>query len=92
MSQKVEVQLLAKAAELAATHKVTLEVKESTPKAILQELAKGNPLLKDQIVRADGLPRSSTRILVNGVPPSSLDEVLAAGAELSVAVVMPCDG
>lgn len=92
MANKVEVNLFAKAAELAAAHKVTLEVKETTPRAILQEIAKGNPLLKDQIVRGDGSPRSSTRILINGTPPSSLDDVIQADADLSVAVVMPCDG
>jgi hypothetical protein len=64
--QTVNVTLLAKAAEVLQAHKTSVEVSATTPRAIIGELAKSNSLLADQLVRGDGTPRSSTRILING--------------------------
>lgn len=50
------------------------QVRETTPAEIIRFVAEQNPLLRDQIIRGDGTPRSSTRILINGVPPKSLSE------------------
>ena len=49
------------------------DVREITPRQLLAQVASENPLLRDQIVRKDGSPRSSTRILINGQPPPDLD-------------------
>lgn len=92
MAHTIEVRLLAKAAELAGAHTVSIDVQGTTPRDILLELARTNTLLHDQIIREDGIPRSSTRVLVNDMPPSSLDDDIPAGASLLVAVMFPCDG
>lgn len=89
---EVRVRLLAKAAELAAAHETLVEVKEKTARAIINEIAKANPLLGDQIVRGDGTPRSSTKILIDGKPPLDLDKPVPEGADVVIAIAMPCDG
>lgn len=50
--------------------------KPITLRNLIRKIADENPLLKDQIVRGDGTPRSSTRILLNGKPPEDLDATL----------------
>ena len=92
MPLSLEVTLLAKAAELAGAHQVSVDIEGTTPRDVLLALAQSNALLHDQILRGDGTPRSSTRILVNGFPPSSLDEEISTGANVSVVVMFPCDG
>lgn len=82
----ITVRLMGKAAEVLArqglsgaselTQEIEISVKERTIRGVLQELARQNPLIADQIVREDGTPRSSTRILVGGRPPGSLDDPL----------------
>jgi hypothetical protein len=49
------------------------DMTETTPRELISLIARQNPLLRDQIVRHDGTPRSSTRILFNGQPPADLD-------------------
>ena len=92
MSQQVKVRLMGKAAELANAHEVAVTTTATTPKSVLSELAKGNPLLADSLIRGDGTPRSSTRVLINGKPPASLDDQFQAGADVIVALSIPCDG
>lgn len=48
-----------------------------TPLEIIHHVANQNPLLKDQLIREDGTPRSSTKILLNGTPPKSLHQKLS---------------
>lgn len=48
------------------------EMKETTPQELISLVADQNPLLRDQLVRRDGTPRASTRILLDGKPPSDL--------------------
>ncbi len=50
--------------------------KTTTPRKIMEHVANENPLLRDQMLRKDGAPRSSTRILFDGRPPRDLDEEL----------------
>lgn len=90
--KKITVNLLAKAAELAETHTLKVEIPENTPIKILEAVADQNPLLKNQILREDGTPRSSTKVLINGVPNSDLLKIFPEDADITVAVVMPCDG
>jgi hypothetical protein len=85
---EITVKLMGKVAEFAKTGdesdvgrlpglRMRLSDTESTtPRRILQQLASENPLLSDQILRKDGSPRSSTRILFNGRAPSDLDGTL----------------
>ena len=85
-AHEITVKLMGKAAELLArqgacnpkefTHEIEVSVREPTVRGILQEIAAQNPLIADQIIREDGTPRSSTKILVGGRPPRSLDETL----------------
>lgn len=82
---EITVRLMGKAGEFArseertegrgATLKMRLpeKAKSTTPRKLIQQIAHENPLLRDQLVRADGTPRSSTRILLNGKPPEDLD-------------------
>jgi len=88
----VKVRLFAKAAELAGSTDVELVLKEPTIKGMLSEIASSQPLLTDHIVRADGSPRSSTKILIDGHPPASLDTPIPLGANVVISIVHPCDG
>ncbi len=66
-----------------------------TPRTILKELAEQNPLIADQIIRFDGTPRSSTKILLNGNPPRNLDSKLALARRKNargVIVIVVIDG
>ena len=83
---EITVRLMGKAGELAkgaaqcdargAELTMRLPVGGTSPRDIIAKIAEENPLLRDQMVRADGTPRSSTRILFNGKPPRDLDQKL----------------
>lgn len=110
----VRVRLMGKAAELVGAERLRetgvadLEVAVSgtSPREILQEIARANPLIADQIIRGDGTPRSSTKVLVNGKPPADLDMRLATRQEtreggiiiviftddIVIIIFLPCDG
>lgn len=89
---EVEVQLFAKAMELAKTSNVTLMVAQRTPAEILKELASMNPLVADSIVRPDGTPRSSTKVLINGEAPTDLATLIPTDAKVTIAAIIACDG
>jgi len=88
----VTVQLRGAAEALLLTEAVEVSVTKLTPKEILKAVAAQNPLLERQIIRGDGSPRLSTKILVNGQPPRSLDEEIPAGPSIIMSPSMPCDG
>lgn len=112
---EVTVRLMGKATELIKANdpcnkncrELKVQVNDVTPRSIINEIAKQNPLLRDQIVRRDGTPRSSTKILINGQPPSDLDMELTTRRvkdeqtdiiivvfpdEIIIIVIVPCDG
>jgi len=68
--------------------------KPTTLGEMVKRLADENPLLRDQIVRGDGTPRSSTRILINGEPPRDLHARVEMRREAArdVIVVVLSDG
>jgi hypothetical protein len=83
----IKVRLLGKLGELAlsqaeasAMRGAELSVRlpegtsETSPRKLIAQIAEENPLLRDQMIRQDGSPRSSTRILLNGKPPADLDQ------------------
>ena len=53
--------------------KVKIPQNRNSLREIVEDLAKSNPLIEDQIIRSDGTPRSSTKILINGKAPKSLE-------------------
>jgi len=85
---EIVVRLMGKAAEMLTPNSTRFDhvhdikvrlpenIRTTTPAEIIKLIADQNPLLRDQIVRGDGTPRSSTRILLNGAPPRSLDQRL----------------
>jgi hypothetical protein len=83
---EITVRLMGKVGELAksahgcdprgAELTMRLPIGGTSPRDIIARVADENPLLRDQMVRADGSPRSSTRILLNGKPPRDLDQKL----------------
>lgn len=66
------------------------EMKETTPRQLIAHIAKQNPLLRDQIVRRDGTPRSSTRILLDGMPPDDLDDILSVTEDKTSRKLLLC--
>jgi|SRR5450755_8936 hypothetical protein len=95
----ITVRVLGRAAELfagqatvgqAAPFETKVQVSARTPRTIIQEIAKKNPLIADQLIRSDGTPRSSTKILIKGKPPESLDARLVTREE--AAAVTPAGG
>ena len=88
----VDVQLFAKAMELAKTGTMGIKIGERTPLAVIKALADANPLLSSAIIRDDGTPRSSTKILIDGAAPPRLDQAFPDGARVQVAIVTACDG
>lgn len=96
---KVVVRFIGQAAEVAATGKmpreVTVDVHSATPKAIVEELAAKNPLLRETFLHRNGQPRSSVRFLVNGeIAPfdGHIPTTAATAARLVIIVYVPCDG
>lgn len=70
---------LAKSCECVDARGAELKMKlpdegATSPRKLIAQIADENPLLRDQMVRGDGSPRSSTRILLNGKPPRDLDQ------------------
>lgn len=108
---EVTVRLMGKAAELIqkdrfeSSQDLKVKVSEATPRNILTEIARQNPLMTDQMIRNDGTPRSSTKILINGKPPIDLDMKLTTKRvqqgdivviiftdDIVIVIVVPCDG
>lgn len=90
--KKVNVKLHGAAEALLASEQLDVTVARATPSEIIKAVAAANPLLKRQLVRGDGSPRQSTRILIDGAPPSSLDDVIPDAAEILLSASVPCDG
>jgi|HubBroStandDraft_2_1064218.scaffolds.fasta_scaffold136540_3 hypothetical protein len=89
---RVAVTLRGEAEVLMEAEEVALRLPTPTPMAILKALAKKDPRLKDCLVRGNGNPRLSTKILINGYPPRSLSSRIPAGARVTVFAAKPCDG
>lgn len=110
---EVTVRLMGKAGELIKfsdserqiSRDLKVKVSEVTPRNIIAEIAKQNSLIAEQIIRDDGIPRSSTKILINGQPPKNLDMALSTKRvqqgeiiiviftdEIIIVIVVPCDG
>ena len=76
---------------LAADHVDLPLPAERTGQGIVMELARLDPRLRHPLLRPDGTPRRSTRILLNGhVVP--LSTPLPEQAQVAVLVALPCDG
>ena len=88
----VEVNIRGAAEAILATESVKLSLESLTPREIVKAIADQNPLIKQQLIRDNGDPRLSTKILVDGTPPKSLDDILSAGSKFVVAPAIPCDG
>jgi hypothetical protein len=90
----ISVKLLGQLLELAAASTIQAKVRGQTPREIINEIAHANPLIAESIVREDGNPRLSTKILINGRPPKSLDERIPTLSEatISLIVLTGCDG
>lgn len=59
---------------------------------VIRKLAAESPELERQLLRADGTPRQSARVLIDGRPTRSLDDRLPAGATVTVNPTLSCDG
>jgi hypothetical protein len=81
---QIAVRLLGRAAELVSTQspvanlqvRLPGNIQVITPAEIIKLVADQNVLLRNQIIRDDGMPRSSTKILLNGVAPKNLNQQL----------------
>ena len=88
----VNILLIGLAAEELKKSTYTVTGKSPTPLNVINEIASLVPSVKDLIVRADGHPRLSTKIQVNGAPPSDLNMPLKDGDIIIVSTIKPCDG
>ena len=90
---KIQVKLMGKARELSSAATMEADVSTATPREIINEIARANPLLTDSLVRGNGDPRASTKILINGRSPRSLDDSIDPSADVVVIGVLEhCDG
>jgi hypothetical protein len=71
----------------------SVEVEDgSTLDAIVREISSYDSELHRQLLREDGSPRSAAKVLVDGVPATSLSSTVPAGATVTVSPTMSCDG
>jgi hypothetical protein len=71
---------------------VTLDVPESpTAAAVIKSLALRSPRLCDTLLREDGAPRQSSKVLTDGTPVSHASPLPASGT-VTVLAALPCDG
>jgi hypothetical protein len=90
---KVQVKLMGKVRELSSAATMEADVSTATPREIINEIAQANPLLADSLIRSNGDPRASTKILINGRPPRSLDDPIDPKSDIIVIGVLEhCDG
>ena len=77
---------------ILATAAATLDV--STPATageVVRSLAQGSPQLRDTLLRPDGVPRHSSKVIVDGTPVTHSARV-HAGQSVVVLAALPCDG
>ena len=94
-TSKVSLTVRGRAESILQAGELNLEVKgKVTPRKILEEIARVHPEIKSGLMRADGTPRLSTKILIDGGPPFDLDETIPVKAKTSVVMVdqPACDG
>ncbi|MEP0706989.1 MAG: hypothetical protein ABJL17_04435 [Parvibaculum sp.] len=89
---KVTIQIRGAAEALLLTDSIEVSVSKLTPSEIIKAVASQNPLLERQIIRSDGTPRLSTKILIDGQPPNSLEAEIEKTASVILSPSMPCDG
>lgn len=75
-----------------ATDTITLDVPpRPTAEALVQNLASRSPRLNEALMRGDGIPRQSTKVLVDGVPVSHATRI-EIDSTVTVLASLPCDG
>lgn len=88
----VDVKLRGAAEAILASEQIEVEVETLTPREIILAIARMNPALQRQIVRDDGNPRQSSKILIDGTQPDDLDSEFPSGASVMFSPMLPCDG
>lgn len=75
-----------------ASSSVALDLPTSvTASAAVGTLAASFPVLREALIGADGNPRMSSKILVDGTPVAH-DSVLPEQGPVTVLAALPCDG
>ena len=59
---------------------------------IVRQIAMMDEELHRQLLREDGTPRRSARVLIDGHPAESLSDPIPVGATVTVSPTMSCDG
>lgn len=87
----MEIQLRG-AAEAILARDTYLAGETDSASDVIRKLATESPELERQLLREDGTPRQSARVLIDGRPAGSFDEPLPAGATVTVNPTLSCDG
>lgn len=75
-----------------ATDSITLEASPiATAGSVVRDLARLSPKLSDALLHANGVPRQTTKVLVDGTPVSH-DANVSKAPSLVVLASLPCDG
>jgi hypothetical protein len=75
-----------------AADAITLDLPgTSTASAIIQGLAAKSARLRHALLREDGTPRQSSKVLVDGTPIAHAS-VLPSSGTVTVLAALPCDG
>lgn len=75
-----------------AVDSVTLDLPGSvTANSVIQSVARRSPRLQEALVHSGGVPRQSTKVLVDGVPVEPSGQV-GTGGSVAVLAALPCDG
>jgi hypothetical protein len=59
---------------------------------VVRHIAAMDEELHRQLLREDGTPRQSARVLIDGRPAESLSAPIPTGAIVTVSPIMSCDG
>lgn len=86
------VQLRGSAEALLAMGSTEVSCSAATPRGLIASLATEHPVLWRELLTDDGVPRRSSKLLVNGAPVDRYDEPLPAGSTVTIVSTLPCDG
>jgi hypothetical protein len=77
---------------ILAADSATVDIATSTTAGeIIRSVAAGSPQLREGLLRPDGVPRQSTKVIVDGVPVTHSTR-FQAGQSVVILAVLPCDG
>lgn len=75
-----------------AADRVTVDLPSPiTAEAVARAVAACSPRLREALLRSDGTPRTTTKVLLNGTPVDATTRVDDA-RQVALLAVFPCDG